>query len=182
MNAGDVLMVAKNNYFWGADCKELDFIANGDVAVVRRVRRVREMYGFRFADVVLRFPDYDDLELEVTLLLDTLHTDFPSLPREQGEKLFEAVFEDYAYLSSKRERIKKIKEDPYYNALQVKYAYAVTCHKAQGGQWQRVFLDQGYLTDEMVSPDYYRWLYTAFTRATETLYLVNWPKEQLSEE
>ncbi len=181
LNAGDVLMVAKNNYFWGADCKELDFIANGDVAVVRRVRRVREMYGFRFADVVLRFPDYDDLELEVTLLLDTLHTDFPSLPREQGEKLFEAVFEDYAHLSSKRERIKKIKEDPYYNALQVKYAYAVTCHKAQGGQWQRVFLDQGYLTDEMVSPDYYRWLYTAFTRATETLYLVNWPKEQLSE-
>lgn len=182
LNAGDVLMVAKNNYFWGADCKELDFIANGDVAVVRRVRRVREMYGFRFADVVLRFPDYDDLELEVTLLLDTLHTDFPSLPREQGEKLFEAVFEDYAHLSSKRERIKRIKEDPYYNALQVKYAYAVTCHKAQGGQWQRVFLDQGYLTDEMVSPDYYRWLYTAFTRATETLYLVNWPKEQLSEE
>lgn len=182
LNAGDVLMVAKNNYFWGADCKELDFIANGDVAVVRRVRRVREMYGFRFADVVLRFPDYDDLELEVTLLLDTLHRDFPSLPREQGEKLFEAVFEDYAHLSSKRERIKKIKEDPYYNALQVKYAYAVTCHKAQGGQWQRVFLDQGYLTDEMVSPDYYRWLYTAFTRATETLYLVNWPKEQLSEE
>lgn len=182
LNAGDVLMVAKNNYFWGADCKELDFIANGDVAVVRRVRRVREMYDFRFADVVLRFPDYDDLELEVTLLLDTLHTDFPSLPREQGEKLFEAVFEDYAHLSSKRERIKKIKEDPYYNALQVKYAYAVTCHKAQGGQWQRVFLDQGYLTDEMVSPDYYRWLYTAFTRATETLYLVNWPKEQLSEE
>lgn len=182
LNAGDVLMVAKNNYFWGADCKELDFIANGDVAVVRRVRRVREMYGFRFADVVLRFPDYGDLELEVTLLLDTLHTDFPSLPREQGEKLFEAVFEDYAHLSSKRERIKKIKEDPYYNALQVKYAYAVTCHKAQGGQWQRVFLDQGYLTDEMVSPDYYRWLYTAFTRATETLYLVNWPKEQLSEE
>lgn len=181
LNAGDVLMVAKNNYFWGADCKELDFIANGDVAVVRRVRRVREMYGFRFADVVLRFPDYGDLELEVTLLLDTLHTDFPSLPREQGEKLFEAVFEDYAYLSSKRERIKKIKEDPYYNALQVKYAYAVTCHKAQGGQWQRVFLDQGYLTDEMFSPDYYRWLYTAFTRATETLYLVNWPKEQLSE-
>lgn len=181
LNAGDVLMVAKNNYFWGADCKELDFIANGDVAVVRRVRRVREMYGFRFADVVLRFPDYGDLELEVTLLLDTLHTDFPSLPREQGEKLFEAVFEDYAHLSSKRERIKKIKEDPYYNALQVKYAYAVTCHKAQGGQWQHVFLDQGYLTDEMVSPDYYRWLYTAFTRATETLYLVNWPKEQLSE-
>lgn len=182
LNAGDVLMVAKNNYFWGADCKELDFIANGDVAVVRRVRRVREMYGFRFADALLCFPDYADLELEVTLLLDTLHHDSPSLPREQSERLFEAVSEDYAHLPTKRERIKKIKEDPYYNALQVKYAYAVTCHKAQGGQWQRVFLDQGYLTEEMVSPDYYRWLYTAFTRATEILYLVNWPKEQTERE
>lgn len=182
LNAGDVLMVAKNNYFWGADCKELDFIANGDVAVVRRVRRVREMYGFRFADALLCFPDYADLELEVTLLLDTLHHDSPSLPREQSERLFEAVSEDYAHLPTKRERIKKIKEDPYYNALQVKYAYAVTCHKAQGGQWQRVFLDQGYLTEEMVSPDYYRWLYTAFTRATEILYLVNWPKEQTEKE
>ncbi len=182
LNAGDVLMVAKNNYFWGADCKELDFIANGDVAVVRRVRRVREMYGFRFADALLCFPDYADLELEVTLLLDTLHHDSPSLPREQSERLFEAVSEDYAHLPTKRERIKKIKEDPYYNALQVKYAYAVTCHKAQGGQWQRVFLDQGYLTEELVSPDYYRWLYTAFTRATEILYLVNWPKEQTEKE
>lgn len=182
LNAGDVLMVAKNNYFWGADCKELDFIANGDVAVVRRVRRVREMYGFRFADALLCFPDYADLELEVTLLLDTLHHDSPSLPREQSERLFEAVSEDYVHLPTKRERIKKIKEDPYYNALQVKYAYAVTCHKAQGGQWQRVFLDQGYLTEEMVSPDYYRWLYTAFTRATEILYLVNWPKEQTEKE
>lgn len=182
LNAGDVLMVAKNNYFWGADCKELDFIANGDVAVVRRVRRVREMYGFRFADALLCFPDYADLELEVTLLLDTLHHDSPSLPREQSERLFEAVSEDYAHLPTKRERIKKIKEDLYYNALQVKYAYAVTCHKAQGGQWQRVFLDQGYLTEEMVSPDYYRWLYTAFTRATEILYLVNWPKEQTEKE
>lgn len=182
LNAGDVLMVAKNNYFWGADCKELDFIANGDVAVVRRVRRVREMYGFRFADALLCFPDYADLELEVTLLLDTLHHDSPSLPREQSERLFEAVSEDYAHLPTKRERIKKIKEDLYYNALQVKYAYAVTCHKAQGGQWQRVFLDQGYLTEELVSPDYYRWLYTAFTRATEILYLVNWPKEQTEKE
>lgn len=179
LNAGDVLMVAKNNYFWGADCKELDFIANGDVAVVRRMRRVREMYGFRFADVILCFPDYDDLELEVTLLLDTLHSDAPSLSREESEQLFAAVAEDYADLSTKRERIKKIKEDPYYNALQVKYAYAVTCHKAQGGQWKCVFIDQGYMTEDMISSDYFRWLYTAFTRATETLYLVNWPKEQL---
>jgi exodeoxyribonuclease-5 len=178
LNTGDMLMVAKNNYYWGAECKELDFIANGDVAVVRRVRRIREMYGFRFADVVLTFPDYDDLELEVKILLDTLHSDAPSLTKEENDRLFYAVLEDYADVPTKRERMKKMKEDAYYNALQVKYAYAVTCHKAQGGQWKRIFLDQGYMTEEMLSPDYYRWLYTAFTRATEKIYLVNWPKEQ----
>ncbi len=178
LNTGELLMVAKNNYFWGKDCKEVDFIANGDIAVVRRVRRVREMYGCRFADVVLEFPDYDNLELEVKILLDTLHSDAPSFPKEQNDKLFYTILEDYADLPTKRERMKKMKEDPYYNALQVKYAYAVTCHKAQGGQWQRVFLDQGYMTEDMLTPDYYRWLYTAFTRATETLYLVNWPEAQ----
>ena len=180
LNSGDLLMVAKNNYYWGSENKELDFIANGDVAVVRRMRRVREMYGFRFADVVLTFPDYDDLELEVKVLLDTLHSDTPALTREQSEHLFNAVQEDYKDITVKRERVKKLKEDPYYNALQVKYAYAVTCHKAQGGQWKRVFIDQGYMTEDMLTPDYFRWLYTAFTRATETLYLVNWPKEQLT--
>lgn len=178
LNTGDLLMVAKNNYYWGTDCKELDFIANGDIAVVRRVRRTHEMYGFRFADVALCFPDYNDLELDVKILLDTLHSDAPALTREESERLFQAVQEDYSDITVKRERKKKIKEDSWYNALQVKYAYAVTCHKAQGGQWQRVFVDQGYMTEEMLTPDYYRWLYTAFTRATETLYLVNWPEEQ----
>ncbi|MEJ8741069.1 ATP-dependent DNA helicase [Phocaeicola sp. HCN-6420] len=178
LNTGDLLMVAKNNYYWGTDCKELDFIANGDIAVVRRVRRTHEMYGFRFADVALCFPDYNDLELDVKILLDTLHSDAPALTREESERLFQAVQEDYSDITVKRERMKKIKEDSWYNALQVKYAYAVTCHKAQGGQWQRVFVDQGYMTEEMLTPDYYRWLYTAFTRATETLYLVNWPEEQ----
>ena len=178
LETGDLLMVAKNNYFWTEGCKEIDFIANGDIAVVRRVRREREMYGFRFADVLLRFPDYNDMELDVKLLLDTLHTETPALPKEMNDKLFYSVLEDYADISVKRERMKKMKADPYYNALQVKYAYAVTCHKAQGGQWQRVFLDQSYMTEDMLSPDYFRWLYTAFTRATETLYLVNWPKEQ----
>ena len=181
LETGDLLMVAKNNYFWTEGCKEIDFIANGDIAVVRRVRREREMYGFRFADVLLRFPDYNDMELEVKLLLDTLHTETPALPKEMNDKLFYSVMEDYANISVKRERMKKMKADPHYNALQVKYAYAVTCHKAQGGQWKRVFLDQGYMTEDMLSPDYFRWLYTAFTRATETLYLVNWPKEQLDE-
>ncbi len=179
LETGDLLMVAKNNYFWTEDCKELDFIANGEIAEVRRVRREREMYGFRFADVVLRFPDYDELELEATVLLNTLHTESPALPKEMNDKLFYAVLEDYSDITIKRERMKKMKSDPYYNALQVKYAYAVTCHKAQGGQWKRVFLDQGYMTEDMLSPDYFRWLYTAFTRATETLYLVNWPKEQM---
>ena len=181
LETGDLLMVAKNNYFWTEGCKEIDFIANGDIAVVRRVRREREMYGFRFADVLLRFPDYNDMELEVKLLLDTLHSETPALPKEMNDKLFYSVMEDYADISVKRERMKKMKADPHYNALQVKYAYAVTCHKAQGGQWKRVFLDQGYMTEDMLSPDYFRWLYTAFTRATETLYLVNWPKEQLDE-
>lgn len=178
LNTGDLLMVAKNNYYWGADCKEMDFIANGDIAVVRRVRRTHEMYGFRFADVTLCFPDYNDLELDVKILLDTLHSDSPALTREESDRLFQAVQEDYGDITVKRERMKKIKEDKWYNALQVKYAYAVTCHKAQGGQWQRVFVDQGYMTEEMLTPDYYRWLYTAFTRATEVLYLVNWPEEQ----
>ena len=179
--AGDVLMVAKNNYFWSKDCKEMDFIANGDTAIVRRVRREQQLYGFRFATVLLQFPDYNDLELEVKVLLDTLHSEAASLTREESEQLFRRVEEDYADVTVKRERMKKIKVDEFYNALQVKYAYAVTCHKAQGGQWRRVFIDQGYVTEEMLTPDYFRWLYTAFTRATEKLYLVNWPARQTEE-
>ena len=179
LNTGDLLMVAKNNYFWAEKEKEVDFLANGETAVVRRVRRTRELYGFRFADVTLAFPNYDDLELDVNLLLDTLHSDAPALPREDADRLFAAVLEDYADLPTKRERMLKMKADPHYNALQVKYAYAVTCHKAQGGQWKNVFLDQGYMSDEYLTPDYFRWLYTAFTRATGTLYLVNYPKEQV---
>jgi exodeoxyribonuclease-5 len=179
LNVGDLLMVAKNNYYWTEKCKEMDFIANGEIAVVRRVRRTHELYGFRFADVTLVFPDYNDLELDVNLLLDTLHSETPALSKADNDKLFYAVLEDYSDLSLKRERMKKMKADPHYNALQVKYAYAVTCHKAQGGQWKNVFLDQGYMTDEYLTPDYFRWLYTAFTRATETLYLVNYPQQQL---
>ena len=178
LNTGERVMVAKNNYFWGADYKEMDFIANGDIAIVQRVRKIKELYGFRFAEVLLSFPDYNDLEIETILLLDTLHSDAPSLTKEENDRLFYAVLEDYADIPSKKERMKKMKSDPYYNALQVKYAYAITCHKAQGGQWRRVFLDQGYVTREMLSPDYYRWLYTAFTRATEALYLINWPDYQ----
>ena len=156
-----------------------NFIANGDVAVVRRFRNERELYGFRFADVTLRFPDYDNMELDVTVLLDTLQSEAPSLTRQQQEQLFNAVWEDYPEIRDKRERMKRLRQDPYYNALQIKYAYAVTCHKAQGGQWQHVYIDQGYITEDMLSPDYFRWLYTALTRATEKVFLVNWPKEQV---
>ncbi len=179
LNTGDLLMVAKNNYYWTEKIKEIDFIANGDIAVVKRVRRTREMYGFRFAEVVLAFPDYDDYELETRLLLDTLHTDAPALTKTDSDRLFHTIIEDYMDIPIKSDRMKKMKIDPYYNALQVKYAYAVTCHKAQGGQWKHVYLDQGYMTDEYLTPDYFRWLYTAFTRATEVLYLVNYPKEQI---
>ena len=178
LNTGDILMIAKNNYHWTADCKEMDFIANGDIAVVRRVRRTQEMYGFRFADVILSFPDHNDMEFELKILLDTLHSDYPSLSREDSDRLFNAVMEDYSDITNKRERMKKLKEDSFYNALQVKYAYAVTCHKAQGGQWKRIFIDQGYITEDTFTPDYYRWLYTALTRASERLYLVNWPESQ----
>ena len=179
LNTGDMLMIAKNNYYWSEKYKEMDFIANGEIAVVRRVRRTREIYGFRFAEVTLRFPDQNDFELDAKLLLDTLHSDSPALPKEDNDRLFYTVLEDYIDIPNKRDRMKKMKADPHYNALQVKYAYAITCHKAQGGQWQNVFLDQGYMTDEYLTPDYFRWLYTAFTRATKTLYLVNYPKEQV---
>ena len=126
----------------------MDFIANGEIAVVRRVRRTRELYGFRFAEVLLAFPDQNDFELEANLLLDTLHSDAPALPKTENDRLFYSVLEDYVDITVKRERMKKMKADPHYNALQVKYAYAVTCHKAQGGQWQNVFLDQGIMSDE----------------------------------
>ena len=157
----------------------LTFIANGDRAVVRRAHNVREFYGFRFADVSLEFPDYNNAEEEMTVILDALMTEAPALTQEQNEQLFQRVLEDYEDIPLKADRMKKVREDEYYNALQVKFGYAITCHKAQGGQWAHIYLDQGYMTDEMLTPDYIHWLYTAFTRATEHLYLVNWPKTQV---
>ena len=175
---GDQLMIVKNNYFWTEGSKEIPFIANGDIAVVQRCRNVHELYGFRFAEVTMLFPDYDDYELTAIVILDTLTSEAPALTHDQQEQLYNAVLEDYADISIKADRIKKLKSDRYFNALQIKFAYAVTCHKAQGGQWSHVYLDQGYMTDDMLTPDYIHWLYTAFTRATEKLFLVNWPKTQ----
>jgi hypothetical protein len=146
---------------------------------VVKVRNIRELYGFRFADVLLLFPDYDNYELQTTVILDSLTTEAPALTAEQNEQLFTEVMADYADISTKRDRLQRIKEDDYYNAIQVKYSYAVTCHKAQGGQWAHVYIDQGYMTDDMLTPDYIHWLYTAFTRATDKLFLVNWPTTQI---
>lgn len=193
LSTQDLVMIAKNNYYWTAPSNSpererthsgelegasVSFLANGDIAVVERVRNQRELYGFHFADCILRLPDYDDYEVEATVLLDTLHAEAPALTHEQQERLFQRVMEDYMDIPLKRDRLKKMKEDPYFNALQIKYAYAVTCHKAQGGQWSHVFIDQGYMTDDMLGPDYFRWLYTALTRATDTVYFVNWREQQ----
>jgi exodeoxyribonuclease-5 len=173
---GDLLMVVKNNYFWVGEGVELDFIANGDIAEIEKIYSYEELYGFRFANVCLRFVDYENVELDCKIFLETLAIETASFPQDKNRGLFEAVSEDYMEIKNKRERWKKIRENPYFNALQVKYAYALTCHKAQGGQWKAVFIDHGYLVEDMLDKEYYRWLYTAFTRPTEKLFLVNFNK------
>ena len=194
LESGDMLMIVKNNYYWMEEerkkIKESEerkvqsneipaFLANGDRAKVMKVSRRIDLYGFHFATLLLKFPDYDNYELEATVLLDTLTSEAPALTHDQQEQLFHKIEEDYQDIPLKADRMKAIRQDPYFNALQVKFAYAVTCHKAQGGQWSHVYVDQGYMTDDMLTPDYIHWLYTAFTRATEMLYLVNWPKTQI---
>ncbi len=160
----------------------IDFIANGDIAEITHIYGYEELYGFRFADISLRMPDYDDVEMDCKIILDTLVAESASLTSEDNLRLFNAISEDYLDIKNKRERWKKIKADPYFNALQVKFAYAVTCHKAQGGQWRTVFVDTGYLAGEMIDREFLRWLYTAFTRPTEKLYLVNFDKRFFEEE
>ncbi len=171
--SGDMLLVAKNNYFWSEQYEEIDFIANGDVARVVRVRGSFKRYGFRFADVTLEFPDHNNVEIDVKVILDGLFSDSPALSREQNEKLFNAIY--FELEGDKRARFKALKQNEYFNALQVKYAYTVTCHKAQGGQWKNVFIDMGYIPEEVLTTmDYYRWLYTAITRARTQVYLINY--------
>ncbi|MFA5301563.1 MAG: AAA family ATPase [Bacteroidales bacterium] len=169
---GDRIMVVKNCYQFLEDVPDMDFIANGDIAEIMRIHKFRERYGFRFAEAVLRFPDYKDVELDVRLLLDTLDSESPALSREQQQQLYEGVSLDYAQIKGKRKRYNAVREDLYLNALQVKYANAVTCHKAQGGQWKAVFVDKGFFGD-ICNKDVLRWYYTAFTRAREQLYLIN---------
>lgn len=186
IGSGDLLMIVKNNYHYTGKQQQqdrqenpeqqpggTDFIANGDTARLRRIRRFEDFYGFRFAQASLIFPDYDDMELECQVLLDTLSSESPALTREQSSRLFFAVAEDYADIPSKAKRYKEVRENPYFNAMQVKFAYAVTCHKAQGGQWRCVFVDRMLFGEETISRDLLRWLYTALTRATEKLYFIN---------
>ncbi|MDR2910302.1 MAG: AAA family ATPase [Bacteroidales bacterium] len=170
---GDILTVVKNNYFWVGETEEFNFIANGDIAEIEKIYNYEELYGFRFANVCLRFVDYKNIEIDCKIFLETLSIEAASFSYERSRELFDAINEDYIDIPNKRERWKKINENPYFNALQVKYSYAVTCHKAQGGQWKAIFVDHGYISNDMLDTDYYRWLYTAFTRPEEKLFLVN---------
>jgi exodeoxyribonuclease-5 len=183
IESGDMLMIVKNNYFYAEQDKDspMAFVANGDVARLRRIRRFEEFYGFRFAEAVLEFPDYDSYEMQVKILLDTLASESPSLTREQSKALFYEVEKDYADITVKAKRYKAIRENEHFNAMQVKFAYAVTCHKAQGGQWRAVFVDRCLFGDEQMSRDMLRWLYTAITRATERVYLVNFDERFFEE-
>lgn len=199
LSGSDRVVIVKNNYFWTEPAKtietvdeetgeikvvedetnnQLSFLANGEGAVVRRFRNIRNVHGFDFADLTLQFPSYDNEEIDVTAILDTLRSDAPALTREQQDTLFQKVWNDYPEYKRKKERIQAVRRDPYFNALQIKYGYAVTCHKAQGGQWRHVYVDVHPIGDEMLTRDYVRWLYTALTRATEKVFLVNWPSSQ----
>jgi exodeoxyribonuclease-5 len=182
-------MVVKNNYFWVDDSmkkegskEKVDFIANGDIAEIVTIDKYQERYGFRFVDVTLRFIDYTDLEIDCKIILDTLDINTAALTSEDNKKLFYEIMEDYQNEKTRKKQYEGVKNDPFFNALQVKFAYAITCHKAQGGQWKNVFIDHGYITDEMMDKEYLRWLYTAFTRPTEKLYLVNFNKKFFDDE
>lgn len=178
LSSGDMLMVTKNNYFWTENIEQIDFLANGELLEVLRVRRTQEVYGFRFCDVLVKHPDYG-IELEIKILIDTLHSETTGLSQEKNAELFYNVLEDYSEVTTQNGKMQKMKVDPFYNAVQVKYGYAVTCHKAQGGEWTNVFLDIGYITEEHLGINFYRWLYTALTRSSKQLYLVNLPDEFL---
>lgn len=184
ISAGDILMIVRNNYTYMADSEKVNFLANGDFAEIRKIRSFEEIYGLRFATVELRLTDYlEEPAFEAKIMLDTLYSHAPSLEADQAVKLYKLVSEDYLDVENSKERKELIRKDPYLNALQVKFAYALTCHKSQGGQWKAVFVDQGYLRDDQLDKEYIRWLYTAMTRATKELYMVNFnPKFYINEE
>jgi exodeoxyribonuclease-5 len=179
---GDYIMVVKNNYYWIDDNDKIDFIANGDIAEILKIRKYEERYGFRFVNVTLRFIDYGDVEIDCKIILDTLNINSAALTNDDNKKLYYNVLEDYQDLKTRKQQYESVKKDEYFNALQVKFSYAITCHKAQGGQWKNVFIDHGYINDDMMDKEYLRWLYTAFTRPIENLYLVNFDKRFFNSE
>ena len=184
IESGDMLMIVKNNYHYTERDEQspMSFVANGDVVRLKRIHRFEEFYGFRFVDATIQFPDYDDYEMKTKLLLDTISSESPSLTKEESQKLFYEVEHDYEDIKSRTKRYRAIRENQHFNAMQVKFAYAVTCHKAQGGQWKAVFVDRCLFGDERMSRDMLRWLYTAITRATERVYLVNFDERFFAEE
>ncbi len=182
ISPGDMVMVVKNNYtILNEEEDTTGFIANGDIAEVRRIRKYEEIYGFRFAEMVLNFPDYG-LEIETKVMLDVLHLDTPALPAEKNRELFQTILADYVSLRTRKKQFEAVRNNPYFNALQIKFSYAVTCHKAQGGQWERVFIDQGMFNRNEITIDYLRWFYTALTRATDRVYLVNFSQDFFTED
>jgi exodeoxyribonuclease V len=180
ISSNDMIMVVKNNYFWIPETSEAGFIANGEILRVKKVLRKEEMYGFVFQKLVVELIDYPDMgTIELLVMMETLTSESPSISREDMKKLFFEIEKDYLDERNKKFRYEKVLANPYFNALQIKFAYAITCHKAQGGQWENVFLDHGYLTDENMDNSFFRWLYTGFTRAKEKLYLVNFSEKFL---
>jgi exodeoxyribonuclease V len=176
ISTGDLVMVVKNNYFLTDEENGVGFIANGDIAEIKKIRKFEERYGFRFAELMLYFPDYG-LDLESKVMIDVLHLDTPALPAEKNRELFQNILADYLHFKTRRKQYEAVRNDPFFNALQIKFAYAVTCHKAQGGQWERVFIDQGMFNRNEITIDYLRWFYTALTRSTDRVYLVNFNEE-----
>ncbi len=178
LEAGDKIMVVKNNYFWLPADSKAGFIANGDMAQVVRINHLEELYGFKFAEAEIRLADYpEEKELTVKLLLNTLDAPGPDISDVEQRQLFDEVERDYMSIPQRRKRLAAVKKDPYFNALHVKFAYAITCHKTQGGQWPVVFIDQGYVNEQQLDIEYMRWLYTAFTRATQKVFLMNFKDE-----
>ena len=177
LSIGDMLMIVKNNYFWIAPEEKLDFIANGEIVKLEAIRKYYDLHGFRFADVSISFADYDKLSIDARIMIDTLRIDSASLTSDRQREFFQQVWDDYEEEKTKKSRMKKVLEDPFFNALQVKFSYAVTCHKAQGGQWKAVFIDPGFINEDQLDIEALRWLYTAFTRASEKLFLVNFPEK-----
>jgi len=181
ISSGDYVMIVKNNYYWLKESSDAGFIANGDICLVQRIYGIKELYGFKFAEVLLKMIDYPQMQpFETVLLLDTLTSESPSLTYEESNKLYQAVKEDYADEKSKYKQFLAIKKNKYFNALQVKFSYAMTCHKSQGGQWKTVFIEQPYLPDG-VSKAYFRWLYTAITRAKDNLYLIGFKDDYFTD-